>query len=91
MSWITVSVVISLCDMVFRWKLWVYKMLLDSNFRVLYESPDPATVFAYSPGICRLASGRLVATMDQGGPGVKDLPGPKGLRGEGQHAWQGRV
>ncbi len=66
-------------------------MLLDSNLRVLYESPDPATVFAYSPGICRLGSGRLVATMDQGGPGVKDLPGPKGLRGEGQHAWQGRV
>ena len=63
-------------------------MLLANEFRVLYESPDPATVFAYSPGICRLASGRLVATMDQGGPGVKDLSGPKGLRGEGKHAWQ---
>jgi hypothetical protein len=29
--------------------------------------------------------------MDQGGPGVRDLPGPKGLRGEGPHAWQGVI
>jgi len=66
-------------------------MLLANDFKVLYESPDPQSVYAYTPGLCRLASGRLVATMDQGGPGVKDLPGPKGFRGEGQHAWQGRV
>jgi len=29
--------------------------------------------------------------MDQGGPGVRDLPGPKGLRGEGPNAWQGLI
>jgi len=57
----------------------------------VYESPDPARVYAYTPGLARLPSGRLVATMDQGGPGVRDLPGPKGLRGEGSGAWQGLI
>ena len=66
-------------------------MLLNSGLRVLYESPDPSAVYAYTPGLCRLSSGRLVATMDHGGPGVKNLPGPKGFRGEGKHAWQGRI
>ena len=65
--------------------------MLANDFTVLYESPDPASVYAYSPGLYRLDSGRLVATMDQGGPGVKNLQGPKGLRGEGRHAWQGRI
>ena len=44
---------------------------------IVYESPDPATVYAYSPGLARLPGGRLVATMDQGGPGVEHLPGMK--------------
>ena len=56
-----------------------------------YESPDPRTVYAYTPGLARLDSGRLVATMDQGGPGVRDLPGVKGWRGEGTGAWQGII
>jgi len=64
---------------------------LAPGHRVLYTSPDPSRVFAYSPGIVRLSCGRLVATMDQGGPGVVDLAGPKGFRGEGKHAWQGRI
>ena len=34
---------------------------------VVYESPDPLKVFAYSPGLAILPSGRLVATMDRGG------------------------
>jgi hypothetical protein len=59
--------------------------------RVLYESPDPERIYAYTPGLERLPSGRLLATMDQGGPGVADLPGPKGWRGEGKNAWQGIV
>lgn len=37
--------------------------------RILYESPSPKEIFCYSPGICRLESGRLVATIDLGGPG----------------------
>ncbi len=47
--------------------------------QAIYRSPDPKTVWAYSPGICALPSGRLIATMDQGGPGVKNLPGEKGM------------
>lgn len=38
---------------------------------VVYESPDPAGIYCYTPGIARLESGRLVATMDRGGPGLK--------------------
>jgi hypothetical protein len=65
--------------------------LLANDFVTVYASPDPARVYAYTPGLVRLQSGRLVATMDQGGPGVRELPGPKGLRGEGPYAWQGLV
>ena len=38
------------------------------------ESLDPERAFCYTPGICRLEGGRLVATMDFWGPGVKSLP-----------------
>jgi len=65
--------------------------LLANEYVTVYESPDPDRVYAYTPGIARLPDGRLVATMDQGGPGVRDLPGVKGWRGEGRHAWQGLV
>ncbi|MBE9915177.1 exo-alpha-sialidase [Paenibacillus donghaensis] len=43
---------------------------LADDFIKIYESSDPASIFCYSPGIARLASGRLVVTMDIGGPGV---------------------
>jgi hypothetical protein len=69
----------------------VSNLLLANDFTVLYESPDPARIFAYTPGLTVLKNGRLFATMDQGGPGVADLPGPKGFRGEGIHAWQGII
>lgn len=36
---------------------------------VVYESPDPDSVYCYTPGLARLASGRLVATLDLGGKG----------------------
>ena len=54
----------------------------------VYESPDPKCVYAYSPGIARLSSGRLVATMDQGGKGVAELPG---IRRTGKKLWRGRI
>ncbi len=54
--------------------------LADRSVQV-YESPDPRKVFAYSPGILALPGGRLVATCDLGGPGVKELPGAKARRG----------
>ncbi len=51
--------------------------LLANEFTVVYESPDPEHIYAYSPGLCRLPNGRLIATMDQGGVGVAALPGVK--------------
>ena len=32
----------------------------------VFDSTDPAHIFAYSPGICTLPGGRLVVTMDEG-------------------------
>lgn len=53
---------------------------LAQDFVVVYESPNARNIYTYSPGLCRLPNGRLIATLDLGGPGVKDLPGPKGTR-----------
>ena len=53
---------------------------LADNFVTVFESPDPASIYCYSPGICRCPNGRLIATMDLGGPGVQHLPGPKSVR-----------
>lgn len=44
---------------------------LAQEFVVVYESPDAERVFCYTPGLERLPGGRLVATCDLGGPGVK--------------------
>ncbi|MBE1445896.1 sialidase family protein [Paenibacillus sp. OAS669] len=44
---------------------------LADEFIKIYESSEPSSVYCYSPGLVRLASGRLVATMDLGGPGMK--------------------
>ncbi|HNT89532.1 MAG TPA: sialidase family protein [Candidatus Hydrogenedentes bacterium] len=62
--------------------------LLANKAVVIYESPDPTRVYAYSPGIARLPSGRLVATMDQGGPGLEELPG---IRMDGKKPWRGQI
>lgn len=53
---------------------------LANDFSVVYRSPDPKTVYTYSPGIERLDTGRLIATLDLGGPGMEDWPEPKGIR-----------
>ncbi|MDF2662773.1 MAG: exo-alpha-sialidase, partial [Paenibacillus sp.] len=45
------------------------------DYVTVYESPDPQNVYAYSPAVIALPSGRLVLTMDIGGKGVADLPG----------------
>lgn len=65
--------------------------LLADEYTLMYCSPDPATIYAYTPGILRLPTSRLIGTMDQGGPGVIHLPGPQATRGEGRHCWQGKV
>jgi hypothetical protein len=61
--------------------------LLANDFVVVYESPDAKQIYAYSPGICLLPNGRLVATMDQGGSAVKELPG---VRRDGR-IWRGKI
>ncbi|MBB6674728.1 sialidase family protein [Cohnella nanjingensis] len=45
--------------------------LLADDFVKVYESADPTRISCYSPGLARLPSGRLVATLDLGGPGVE--------------------
>lgn len=42
--------------------------LISSMETIVYESPDPQNVFAYGPSILRLPSGRLIVSMDVGGP-----------------------
>ncbi|MCX7006628.1 MAG: sialidase family protein [Kiritimatiellaeota bacterium] len=44
---------------------------LANDFVTVYESPSPTNLFCYTPGLARLESGRLVATLDLGGPGLK--------------------
>lgn len=62
---------------------------LANDFVTVYESPDPPNVYCYSPGLARCPNGRLVATLDLGGPGVAELPGAKGQLG--RTWWQGKV
>ncbi len=63
--------------------------LLGAKETVVFESPDPARVYAYSPGIACLANGRIVATMDAGGPGAAALPDVPTRKGG--KAWRGRI
>lgn len=75
--------------------------LLANDFAAVYRSPEPRTVYCYSPGLVRCPSGRLIATLDLGGPGVSEVPGPKGLAGaclgkilvsdDGGSSWQHRA
>lgn len=67
---------------------WKVQPLAD-EFTAVYRSPDPGSLFCYSPGLARLPGGRLVATLDLGGPGAENVPGPKG-GAPGRH-WQGKV
>lgn len=64
---------------------------LANDHVVVYESPDPDNLYTYSPGLARCASGRLVATLDVGGPGVSQLSGPKGEKGDFGLPSQGKV
>ncbi len=64
---------------------------LADAFTPIYQSPDTVGLFCYSPGLCVLPSGRMIATIDLGGPSASSLPGPKYERGERGWSWQGRV
>lgn len=60
---------------------------LANDYTVVYESPDPTSIYAYSPGLVELPSGRLIATMDQGGRGVSKM---SGIKRDGL-LWRGRI
>lgn len=63
--------------------------VLANDYVEVYRSPDPKTVYAYSPGLARLDSGRLVASMDQGGKALKEIPGIK--TGADGKIWRGKI
>ncbi|MFR8003828.1 MAG: sialidase family protein [Hydrogeniiclostridium sp.] len=46
---------------------------LAGEYEIIERSPSPQDIYCYSPGILALPGGRLVATMDFGGPGTKRL------------------
>ena len=66
---------------------------LANDYVAVHESPDPDKVILYSPGLVRLDSGRLVATMDVRSTKdvVRDWPGPVWERPGRNDFWQGRV
>jgi hypothetical protein len=66
-------------------------MKLLAKEKILFESPDALNIYCYSPGLARTGSGRLVATFDLGGPGVKDLLGVKSTHGDFGLCNQGKV
>ncbi len=46
---------------------------LAGEYEIIERSPSPQDIYCYSPGVLALPGGRLVATMDFGGPGTKRL------------------
>ena len=55
--------------------------LVANSYVKVYESPDARQIYSYSPGLAVLPSGRLMATLDLGGPAFADKEGPEGYRG----------
>ncbi len=47
---------------------------LADDYKILTSSDDPRNIYCYSPSILKLSTGRLIAGMDLGGPGVKKYP-----------------
>ena len=48
---------------------------LADDYKIVVSSPSPKDIYCYSPGILKLESGRLIATMDFGGSGVVRMEG----------------
>ena len=48
------------------------KSLVD-DFVKIYASPEPDSIYCYSPRITSLSTERLIVTMDLGGPGVINI------------------
>ena len=58
---------------------------------VIAESPAPDSVFLYTPGIVEGFDGRLVVSVDYGGPGTNVLDGPRSDFGDYKSGNQIRV
>ena len=62
---------------------------IGTQIAELYRSPSPRDIYAFSPGICTLPGGRLVATMDLGGKGVTEKhTGKIFLSDDGGNNWR---
>ncbi|MFW5981421.1 MAG: WD40/YVTN/BNR-like repeat-containing protein [bacterium] len=64
--------------------------LLADEYVEVYRSTEPESVYCYSPGITRLSNGRLVVSMERGGPGMKnrELRGKVFTSDDGGETWQ---
>lgn len=63
---------------------------LANDFVTVFESPDPAKIYCYTPGLARLPEGRLVATMDLGGPGANEKSPATEVAGK-RRFWRGKI
>lgn len=64
---------------------------LADDYSVVVQSPNPENVYCYSPGLLKTKSGRIIATMDFGGVGVKDLEASFKYRPNDNRYFAGRV
>lgn len=69
---------------------WRMAPLLEGAGTAL-ASPDPAEIQLSNPTLVVLQSGRLLLSVDQAGPGVKNLPGKKGTEPGSSHRVQGII
>ena len=46
---------------------------LADDYSIVVRSPAPENVYCYSPGLLKAKNERIIATMDFGGEGVKDM------------------
>ena len=50
--------------------------------KTIFASPATKDVFCFSPDILALPTGRLLASLDLGGPGIVNVPGPRSHWGD---------
>jgi len=65
--------------------------LVSSDHQIIYKSPNHEDIFCYTPSIVRTRNGNMIASLDLGGDGVKDLPGIKGGRNNNTQFGQGKI
>lgn len=66
-------------------------MKLIADEITIFESPDPAGIYCYTPAVIVGEKGRLIAAVDLGGPGTPALEGPRSEKGDFASGNQVRV